>query len=252
MAEDRRDGLVSSTWAVMEWSFEPRQDHDLAASEGEHVLVVKRIDENWFLAENEQGKRGYVPTAYARIERSAAKIVRAASSSRVSPRADGLTSGKSTPRGVRNSPKGKASPKKTPTESGRRRTLKSNSNSNVSSNSASSASIPQLTKQNSGTPRRKGVGTHGVVTDEELGIVKFEGRPTGNKTLTKRNRVVDEIVTTEYTYVRSIRAIVLVCKQTFKDVVSPAELKTLFMNIEQLDQFADVFLPALRGGCNAQ
>ena len=79
MASPPREALMSSTWAVMEWEFEPRQDHDLSVAEGEHVLVVKRIDENWFLAENEAGERGYVPTAYARIERSATKIVRAAS-----------------------------------------------------------------------------------------------------------------------------------------------------------------------------
>jgi hypothetical protein len=77
-------------------------------------------------------------------------------------------------------------------------------------------------------------------------------RPTGDKELTDRNRVIDEIVVTEHNYARYMRTIVMICKPMMEKELSESESKAIFSNVEQLMQFTNIFLPELRKAAAAK
>ena len=55
---------VEEHFALVLYSFDAETSQDLSVSEGETVTVIRQVDENWVLVENEQGNRGMCPASF--------------------------------------------------------------------------------------------------------------------------------------------------------------------------------------------
>ena len=58
---------IEEHFALVLYSFDAETNKDLSVREGETVNVIKQIDDNWVLVENEQGSRGMCPLSFVEI-----------------------------------------------------------------------------------------------------------------------------------------------------------------------------------------
>ena len=58
---------IEEHFALVLYSFDGETSQDLSVNEGETVTVIKQVDDNWVLVENEQGSRGMCPLSFVEI-----------------------------------------------------------------------------------------------------------------------------------------------------------------------------------------
>ena len=58
---------IQEHFALVLYPFDAETSQDLSVREGETVTVIKQIDSNWILVENEQGNRGMCPLSFIEI-----------------------------------------------------------------------------------------------------------------------------------------------------------------------------------------